>query len=963
MRHTHGRHGLALVLAILLALAGLLLPHLGGEVALAAGCVVTTTNDSGAGSLRAALNGTDDFTGITCTAIAFGAGGTGTITLASDLPTVTRTVSVTGPGAASLTVNRNDTTSSGTAFPVGAGGNLTLSGLTVRGARMGVRVTSSTAVATIDSALIGSTSTTLAGNGVGVQVEGGSATLTNTILSKNFTGVNMVGGSATLTNSTMSAGNYGIYVDQGGQATLTNSTVSGNTGTGVRVFNGTATLTNATFSSNAFAGVDIFTGGTATVTGSTFSGNGTGMFVNSGGKATVTTSTFSGNGNGIHGLNSITLVSNSTFSGNTTTGVFLNSGGKATVTTSTFSGNAVGVNVSPGGSEATVDRSTLSGNGIGIQVLNSKATVTNSTLSGNVLGVELDGGGSTATVTNSTFSGNTTASLRFDSTNTVNLTNTLLAQRAGANCAFTSSGSSFTTITPNYSLADDATCFANGANGNVVVATGATGLAPAGLASNGGATPTIALTAGSPAVDAGNDATCAAAPVSGVDQRGVSRTVGAGPHCDIGAYEYVGPVAQAITFLGLSDKTYGDGSFVVGATGGPSMNPVTFTATPAAVCTATGTNGSTITIVGAGSCTVTANQAGSGDGYYSAAPPVAQPFNVAQAASTTTVTTPNVNYTGSPYAGASATVTGAGGLNQPVTPLSYSGRNGTSYGPSTTPPTLVGDYSASATFAGDPNHTASSGSATFSIANAAPAVAITAPTLGTVVAAPYTAPLTATFTDAGDPNAHTCTIGWDDGTPTILAVSGTTAGTCSATHQYTTAGVYTIQVTITDQAGAQGSASVMLVVYDPTAGFVTGGGWITSPAGAYRANQALTGQAAFGFVSKYQKGTSIPTGETEFDFQMAGFSFHSSTYQWLVVSGAKAQFKGTGTVNGVGGYSFLLTATDGQVSGGGGVDKFRIKIWNTASGALVYDNNYTAPDDLDTANPQALGGGSIVIHK
>ena len=57
------------------------------------------------------------------------------------------------------------------------------------------------------------------------------------------------------------------------------------------------------------------------------------------------------------------------------------------------------------------------------------------------------------------------------------------------------------------------------------------------LADNGGPTRTMALMAGSPAIDAGDDAACAATPVSGQDQRGVSRSVRAGQHCDMGAYE------------------------------------------------------------------------------------------------------------------------------------------------------------------------------------------------------------------------------------------------------------------------------------------------------------------------------------------------------------------------------------------------------------------------------------------
>ena len=50
------------------------------------------------------------------------------------------------------------------------------------------------------------------------------------------------------------------------------------------------------------------------------------------------------------------------------------------------------------------------------------------------------------------------------------------------------------------------------------------------LQDNGGDTPTMALGAGSPAIDAGNDATCAA-----TDQRGIARPQGS--QCDMGAYE------------------------------------------------------------------------------------------------------------------------------------------------------------------------------------------------------------------------------------------------------------------------------------------------------------------------------------------------------------------------------------------------------------------------------------------
>ena len=186
-----------------------------------------------------------------------------------------------------------------------------------------------------------------------------------------------------------------------------------------------------------------------------------------------------------------------------------------------------------------------------------------------------------------------------------------------------------------------------------------------------------------------------------------------------------------------------------------------------------------------------------------------------------------------------------------------------------------------------------------------------------------------------------------------------------AAYAFANPGVYTVCVRGKDARGNVGpdNCSLIAAVYDPSGPYVTGGGWLNSPAGAYVANRTLTGRVNFGFVSKYLKGATVPTGQTEFQFQAAGFNFHSSSYYWLVVSGAKAQYKGSGTVNGVGGYEFLLTATDGQVTGGGGVDKLRMKIWNKATGAVVYDNLLGVSDDINLVNPQAIGGGSIVIHK
>jgi PKD domain len=243
-----------------------------------------------------------------------------------------------------------------------------------------------------------------------------------------------------------------------------------------------------------------------------------------------------------------------------------------------------------------------------------------------------------------------------------------------------------------------------------------------------------------------------------------------------------------------------------------------------------------------------------------------------------------------------------------------------------------------------------------------------APTLGPITVDQALVPVnaafnaTAAFTDPGTLDTHTAAWDWGDTSTsagTINEASG--SGTASGSHSYSTPGVYTIKLTVTDKDLADSNQSVYqyVVVYDPSAGFVTGGGWIDSPLGAYSADLTLTGKANFGFVAKYKKGQSTPDGNTQFQFQAGNLNFHSTSYDWLVVAGANAKFKGVGTINGQGSYNFMITATDGNLLGGGHVDGFRIKIWD--AGGVIYDNQMGQNDDsTSTTN---LGGGSIVIHK
>ena len=194
-------------------------------------------------------------------------------------------------------------------------------------------------------------------------------------------------------------------------------------------------------------------------------------------------------------------------------------------------------------------------------------------------------------------------------------------------------------------------------------------------------------------------------------------------------------------------------------------------------------------------------------------------------------------------------------------------------------------------------------------------------------------------------------------------VSEDVSATISA---FTEAGVYEICVSSTDSAGNTSAATcILLAVFDPDGGFVTGAGWINSPAGACQLTAACrgaTGKANFGFVSKYIKGATTPAGQTEFQFKAGDLNFHSDSYEWLVIAGQRAMYKGVGTINRAGNYGFLLSAIDANLTPSTDDDLFRIKLWDKyIDDVVVYDNQMVAAENDDPTT--AIGGGSIVIHK
>ena len=96
--------------------------------------------------------------------------------------------------------------------------------------------------------------------------------------------------------------------------------------------------------------------------------------------------------------------------------------------------------------------------------------------------------------------------------------------------------------------------------------------------------------------------------------------------------------------------------------------------------------------------------------------------------------------------------------------------------------------------------------------------------------------LDCSFSDASsDTDGSVVSWSWDFG-------DGATSRAQGPSHSYASGGSYTVRLTVTDDDGGSDSESFQyVVVYDPDGGFVTGGGWIDSPAGAFTADPDLTG--------------------------------------------------------------------------------------------------------------------------
>jgi hypothetical protein len=269
----------------------------------------------------------------------------------------------------------------------------------------------------------------------------------------------------------------------------------------------------------------------------------------------------------------------------------------------------------------------------------------------------------------------------------------------------------------------------------------------------------------------------------------------------------------------------------------------------------------------------------------------------------------------------------------------------------------------------DPVNGTISDRAQVTLANVAPTVSFSSPKQWDLfrVGTPVTFDLP--ITDPGGNDTHSCQLGWDEGEGWDHLFTAQNRN-CRQTHTFQHAGMYTVEVYVADDDGGTGSAEVMIVVYDPDEAKADINGSSPTPAGAL-GSQTGMGRTWAHYFGDYRPGGSVPFGEAKAWIDNADFKLEPSSMQWMVVTeDGKVASRGTGTVNGRAGYTWVVYGWDDCDGSNTGAcrdlagDSIRLVVWNSATGQKVYDHSPNSDEyDVDRISPTLMDSGGVTIQR
>lgn len=217
----------------------------------------------------------------------------------------------------------------------------------------------------------------------------------------------------------------------------------------------------------------------------------------------------------------------------------------------------------------------------------------------------------------------------------------------------------------------------------------------------------------------------------------------------------------------------------------------------------------------------------------------------------------------------------------------------------------------------------------------------------------------AAFKDIDVTDSHKATWSWGDGSKDVATISEKDgAGNASAQHAFAAPGIYTVTLTVTDSSGMSTTVQKKITVVG-TGTYLAGEGWFMSPPGASRMAKKRGGIATFAVLSN--AGNARGAAQANVEFTAAGISFRSQQIDAQSIRGGSVQYSGRGSVNGAGGYSFILHGVTGTSNG-----RIRVRIWHYAPGSKVevvdYDNQLDSSASGTDLRGTLIGEGAITIH-
>ena len=203
------------------------------------------------------------------------------------------------------------------------------------------------------------------------------------------------------------------------------------------------------------------------------------------------------------------------------------------------------------------------------------------------------------------------------------------------------------------------------------------------------------------------------------------------------------------------------------------------------------------------------------------------------------------------------------------------------------------------------------------------------------------------FRDVDLRDTHKATWTWGDGASAAGTVSQAAgSGSVSGQYAYRKSGIYTVRLNILDSGGQGTSVERKLTVCGCSSGAVAGEGAFLSPQGASARDTKGAGVARFAFLSeatgtRARQGTA--QGASEVHFNTGKLNFRSTAVDSVTVDGKRVRYIGSGSVNGVGGYRFTLTALAGA---GTAKDRVHMRITHadahSKAEVVDYDNGLRA---------------------